>query len=63
MRAKDENKEVFRGWDWSALNADGDILGEDFDYETEQDAEDAAMEYIRENDIEDYMLDVSQPDA
>ena len=63
MRAKDENKEVFRGWDWSVLNADGDILGEDFDYETEQDAEDAAMEYIRENDIEDYMLDVSQPDA
>ncbi len=54
--------EVTRNWDVSVLDADGNILFEDFDYETEQDAEDAAMAYIKENGVEDYMLDISQPD-
>ena len=60
---KDEQNEELRGWDWSVLNADGDILGEDFDYETKEEAEAAAMEYIEANSITDYTLDVSQPDA
>ncbi len=54
--------ETTRNWDFSILDSDGNIIYEDFDYETEQDAEDAAMAYIRENNITDYMLDVSQPD-
>ncbi len=54
--------EITRGWDVSILDSKGNIIFEDFDFETEQDAEDAAMSYIKENDIKDYMLDVSQPD-
>ena len=52
-----------RGWDFSILDLDGDIICEDFDYETEQDAEDAALEYIKENNIKDYTLDISQGDC
>ncbi len=54
--------ESFRGWDFSVLDAEGNILCEDFDYETEQDAEDAAMKYIGDNNITDYTIDVSQSD-
>jgi hypothetical protein len=49
-------------WDFSILDCDGNIICEDFDYESEQDAENAAMEYIRENNISDYIIDISQPD-
>lgn len=63
MEIETEDEKAFRGWDWSVLNADGDILGEDFDFETEEDAEDAAMQYIEENSITDYTLDASQPDV
>ena len=55
-------EDTVRLWDFSILDSDSNIICEDFDYETEQDAEDAAMEYIRENDIENYTLDVSQSD-
>ena len=54
--------DVVRNWDYSILDKDGNIIHEDFDFETEQDAEDAAMEYIEDNGIIDYDLDVSQPD-
>ncbi len=55
--------EEIRGWDFSILNEEENILYENYDYETEEDAEDAAMAYIEENGITDYMLDVSQPDC
>ena len=51
-----------RNWDFAVLDSDRNILCEDFDYETEQDAEDAAMDYIKENGITDYTIDVSQAD-
>ena len=57
-----DTEELTRNWDFSIMDSNGNILCEDFDYETEQDAEDAAMEYIRQNNITDYILDVSQPD-
>ncbi len=50
-------------WDFSILDKNGNILCEDFDYETEQDAEDAAMAYVKENNLTDYDLDVSQADC
>ena len=54
--------EATRGWDISIMDPRGNIIFEDFDYETEEDAEDAAMAFIHENHIEDYLLDISQPD-
>ncbi len=51
-----------RNWDFTVLDSNGNILCEDFDYETEQDAEDAAMAYVNETGITDYTLDVSQAD-
>ncbi len=60
---REEREEgVVRNWDFSVLDPEGNILCEDFDYETEQDAYDAAMEYVNGNNISDYDLDVSQPD-
>ncbi len=55
--------EEIRGWDFSILDEKGNILYENYDYETEEDAEDAAMVYIEENCIRDYILDISQPDC
>ena len=52
-----------RLWDYSILSQDGQIIHEGFDFESEDEAESAAMEYIDENGITDYVLDVSQPDA
>lgn len=49
-------------WDLSVLNSEGDILFEDFDYETQDEAENAAMEFIKNEKIEDYVLDISQPE-
>ncbi len=57
------NNDEARNWDLSILDPDGNIIFEDFDYETEQEAEEAAMEYIKENGITDYMLDISQADC
>ncbi len=56
------NIETTRNWDLSIIDSHGKIIHEDWDYETEQDAEDAAMEYISANGITDYTLDISQPD-
>ena len=50
-------------WDISIMDSEGEIIFEDFDYETEKEAEDVAMAYIEENGIEDYLLDISQPDC
>ncbi len=56
-------KTPFRGWKFRVLDySEENILCEDSDYETEQDAEDAARTYIRDNNITDYILDVSQSD-
>ena len=57
-----EDMEVTRGWDFSIMDADCNIICEDFDYETEQDAEFAAMDYVTKNGLTDYTIDVSQPD-
>ena len=54
--------DAVRTWDFSIMDSHGKIIAEDFDYETEKDAEDAAMEYVTENGLTDYTLDVSQPD-
>ena len=58
----DEEDNDPRNWDYSIMDPDGNIICEDFDYETEEDAENAAMQYIADNGITNYSLDVSQPD-
>ena len=57
-----DDNDTVRNWDFSILDNDGNIIHEDFDYETETDAESAAMDYIAQNNIQDYTLDVSQAD-
>ena len=59
----EQSKEVPRKWYWRLLNTRGDVIGEGSGYETKEEAEAAAMEYIEANSITDYTLDVSQPDA
>jgi len=49
-------------WDVSVTDSKGNILYESFDYESYEDAELAALDYVNQNDIDDYMIDVSQPD-
>ena len=58
-----KSKEVGFMQDLSILDSDGNILYEAFDFESEDEAEAAASEYIQDNEIEDYMLDISQPDC
>ncbi len=39
----------------------GTMIFRDWGYETAEDAEDAAMAYIKENNVTDYSLDISMP--
>ena len=50
-------------WDVSVLDSNGNILYENFDFDTEQEARDTGMDYVTENNITDYTLDVSQPEC
>lgn len=59
-RTKSMNENM---WDVSVLDSNGNILYENFDFDTEQNARDAGMDYVTENNITDYTLDVSQPDC
>ena len=47
-------------WDVSVTDSKGNTLFESFDYESYAAAEVAGLDYVNENDIDDYMIDVSE---
>ena len=54
---------AYIGWDFNIADVDGHLIYEGCNYKTKQDAEDAAMRYINENNIVYYLLDVYQTES
>ncbi len=64
MKGENDMNEEITTWDLSIMDDDDNVIFEAFDFDSEEDAETAAIEYCEEEgiNIDDFLIDISQPD-